>query len=125
MIGSTRKSIEAIGAEKSSEHQSIARKFLQVFLGAGERCCRPPLDRGSENLNMLTLALGRLRHKLSSSRRHGARLRILGVKLVHSRAGNVSKSKIRISFDRTIKRFARPHPSRKNAINTFQIGGRR
>ena len=63
MIGAPREGVEPVSAEKGGEHQSIAGEFLEVLFGTGKCRCRPPFERGSQHLDMLTLAPGRARHK--------------------------------------------------------------
>src|SRR6185369_17500191 len=64
VIGPAGESIEAVGAEKRSQHQCIPREFFQVVFGAGNRFRRPALDRRGKDLDMLTLAPGRSGCKL-------------------------------------------------------------
>ncbi len=121
VIRAAGKCIQAEGTEQKRKDECIARKLVEMLLGAGQSRSRLSLDRRGRDLDVLAFAPGCGSSQLACPRCPGSCLGKFHVELMDAGSRDVSECEGRIFNDCGVESVAGSVPGRKNTVGTVAI----
>ncbi len=121
VVGAAGKCIQTESTEQKRKHECIARKLVEMLLGAGQSRSRLPLDGCGRDLDVLAFAPGCGSSQLARPRCLGTCLAKFHVELMDAGARDVSECEGWIFNDCAVKGVAGSVPGRKNTVDAVAI----
>ena len=121
VVGTAGEGIQTESTEQKRKHECIARKLVEMLLGAGQSHSWLPLDGRGRDLDVLAFAPGYCSSQLTRLRCLGTCLGKFHVELMDASSRDVSECEGWIFNNCAIKSVAGSVPGRKNTVGTVAI----